>query len=374
MALGPDHSDHGIGEFITEINREYQRKYNTTEVIFNEGDSDVTVERENNTVESPPGTYIGGLPTGLETSIAYTATGTVSGLAYVPAGFVVLVDADTANNTVYLNHITDSGSTTQVSYSTTGGFFDVASANDHYLFGQSDTYRLNYASAAGDINSVDTLTTNLPGETYAASYDPESERYVISDHATSGTLEFVEVTDNYNLKSLGTHQTNYQHAGIEAGKGFVGLAAEAGDSVYLDCRDLSNITVKESRSVVSDQVTVVPITENDYATVSNNGYLTHRHYTGSGWEHNSLSLGGGNNAAPKLIIQDGMINVINSRSTSTNNENRHAVYMPRDTLDPKQMQFSERDFTTTNEYVDGRGSVVYIWDSQNLEIKKLGNE
>lgn len=51
---GPDLDTHGIGKLIQEINQEYQQTYNTNEQIFNQGDTQVTVEVPNSTVSGGP--------------------------------------------------------------------------------------------------------------------------------------------------------------------------------------------------------------------------------------------------------------------------------------------------------------------------------
>mgnify|MGYP006276561851 CR=1 FL=1 len=47
---GPTSSPHGIGSIITNINKEYQSTYNTTENIFNDEGDDLVVNIENNKV------------------------------------------------------------------------------------------------------------------------------------------------------------------------------------------------------------------------------------------------------------------------------------------------------------------------------------
>lgn len=54
---GPDISAHGIGKLINEINQEYQQEYNTTEVIFDKGPDDVTVNIANANATTTPVHY-----------------------------------------------------------------------------------------------------------------------------------------------------------------------------------------------------------------------------------------------------------------------------------------------------------------------------
>lgn len=68
------HQQHGIGELIQEFNNEYQRKYNTTEVVFNEGATDLTVEVENTNVDFVATLY-GSAMTNLVGSVSYDAGG-----------------------------------------------------------------------------------------------------------------------------------------------------------------------------------------------------------------------------------------------------------------------------------------------------------
>lgn len=370
-----DQDSHGIGSYINQINKEYQRKYNTNEVIFNEGDTTLTVERENTTVQHPREVYNGSLPLTQGATAAYTPTGIVIGTEMQLNRSSIFLDFDGVNNAYYIGNITkglDIGTSSSISYSGSG--LRIAS-NGRLACVAKDT-EIDVLWAEEPRLTPKTLSTTTHNLTAIGgiAYDEVSDLWVITDGNNPSTIEIFEVNDDYSITSLSTLTLNIAHDTIEARNSMVTMTDSGTQVEAVEFTDPTNPNLVHSRDPINNILHAYPRGPNMYFYIDSNAYLVTMYDDGSGFSFNSTSVGGGDCATGQVLYRNGWLHIFNARNSVDGVENRFGIYeVTNSGPTPSERAFTERDFFTDQDYVSALGSTVMCWDSQNSQFVKLSN-
>lgn len=250
-------SPHGIGQILNEINNEYQREYNTTEQIFNLGDTDVTVMRENATAP-------GAMEPLYASAMATLNSGNLFGNAY-PA-------VSQLNNQV--GTVSAQGEVLQ-RISPTGGVGDMAQgvAVDftNGTLWKTDEYEANIHNVTRTGDLIKTINAPVP-DTYGIAVDPIDGYLWVCD-VTNGMIKKLDRSGNI-LRDISAPEGDATDIACDPTDGTLWVASNTSIYVYNIQRDgtaISSFSANLNNSLNSEYlsgIAVDPLNGNIWTTNS----------------------------------------------------------------------------------------------------------
>lgn len=213
---GPDLDTHGIGKLIQEINQEYQQTYNTTDVIFNQGDTEVTVEVPNNTVSGgPPSEVLVDSKADLTSSDSETTAGRVydGGTKLFTCGtFDNLITKYTLSTPYDVTTASASANTYTLSYAP----YDIAFKPDGTrLATLNDSGKVNMhdLSTAWDLSSAsaapESTTIDEGGRPIGMHWEADGSHFYISDQDLTEIRKYEPAMGTWELNTDSSGNSSY---------------------------------------------------------------------------------------------------------------------------------------------------------------------